>query len=511
MTMSISTILKKLNSRDTKLIPHLPNLNKTIKFASILIAIVFLGFLGHQILATDNFTFDNTSGLSRFREKQAAIESGNNQESWMNEALISNAISLSQALGGTIPETVLKGEQTTWIPSGIIGVSNNAISYLYNPPASGIQYIAQTANSFIGKPAYAATGYEGLQGILPVWKSFRNATYIIFSIIFIAIGIAIMLRIKISQNAVITIQSAIPKLITSLILVTFSYAIAGLLIDFSYVIEALLLNIINVNNNLNVTKLVSDPSVWSLLFSLFPVTAVLSLSNIAGLITNLLGGSYQLGIIINILSVVGIGTMAIAILIILIFVTILTIKFLLGLAKCYISLILRIILGPLEIALGALPNSKIGFSSWLVNVIANLAVFPITIVFIVLLNMITASINSKNLWAPGVLAKLDTNGQFLSAIIGFAGFILISKLPKLIPEAIFNIKPSPFGKAIGEGFAPIGAFAGKTVKTGAGLGLGGLDSKVGRYQDADGNWHNNDLRGKVVSGANKFYQSWNKK
>jgi len=49
----------------------------------------------------------------------------------------------------------------------------------------------------------------------------------------------IMLRVKISPQAVVTVQSAIPKLITTLILVTFSYAIAGLVIDLCNLVEAL--------------------------------------------------------------------------------------------------------------------------------------------------------------------------------------------------------------------------------------------------------------------------------
>jgi hypothetical protein len=41
---------------------------------------------------------------------------------------------------------------------------------------------------------------------------------------------------------------------------------------------------------------------------------------------------------------------------------------------------------------------------------------------------------------------------------------MLSKLPDLVPQAIFMIKPSPFGAAIGEGLGGItglGTFAGK--------------------------------------------------
>jgi hypothetical protein len=220
--MSVPNILQKLNSRDTKLIPQLPKLNKKIKFVSILIDLVFLTLLGRQILANDEITINKSAAIEKFKSKQAAIDQGNNQESWMNESMMSNAMSLNQAIAGTSPDNVLNGTATGWIPGGMIGFTNQSIAYLYNPPASGVQYIAQTVGNFLGKPTYAATGYDGLKGILPIWQSFRNAVYILFSIVFIGIGIAIMLRVKISQQAVISIQSALPSLITSLILDTFS-------------------------------------------------------------------------------------------------------------------------------------------------------------------------------------------------------------------------------------------------------------------------------------------------
>jgi len=46
----------------------------------------------------------------------------------------------------------------------------------------------------------------------------------------------IMFRVRISPQTVITVQSALPKIIFTLILITFSYAIAGFLIDLMYVV-----------------------------------------------------------------------------------------------------------------------------------------------------------------------------------------------------------------------------------------------------------------------------------
>jgi hypothetical protein len=133
-------------------------------------------------------------------------------------------------------------------------------------------------------------------------------------------------------------------------------------------------------------------------------------------------------------------------------------KFYFGLIKCYITLIFKIVIAPLEIGLGALPNSKIGFGSWLKDVIANLAVFPISILFMVFINYIMQLI-SGDIWKPSLLnlpLLLADSGALVSAGIGLAGLGMMAKLPKLIPEVMFQIKPSPYGTAMGEGYGMVG-------------------------------------------------------
>jgi len=472
--MSISNILQKLNSRDTQLTPQFPKISKKNKLFLFITIFTFSIILSHQILAVnETTTIDKSSAVAKFKEKQTAIENGNNQESWMNESIMSNAMSINQAIAGTIPDNILAGKSYQWIPGGMIGFTNQSIAYLYNSPASGVQYIAQTFNNFLGKPAYAATGYDGLKGIQDIWKSFRNTVYILFSVIFIGIGIAIMLRVKISQQAVISIQSAIPALVTSLVLVTFSYAIAGLLIDLSYVFQGLVLTILFnskttlFSSGINPTfAQLMDAGWWDfykLSLKAVPLTALTLLAGIpSGIIAGVISAvTFGAGAPLAI----GVGAIGfiLTFLIILIMILVYIIKFFFGMIKCYINLILRIILAPLEIGMGAIPNSKMNFSSWIWQVIANLAVFPISLIFLVLINMIIDSVNTSNLWAPPMLG----GSWLLCPVIGISALMLLSKLPSLIPEFIFNLKPSPFGKAIGEGLSPFG----KAARGGARYGV----------------------------------------
>lgn len=138
---------------------------------------------------------------------------------------------------------------------GAVGTMGNLIAVLYTPPASTGDYFRYLANNFgIVKPAYAAEkcdptkigvgiGFCGLSPLLSVWTVFRNLAYFFFVIAFVVVGMAIMLRVKIDPRTVMTIQNQIPKLIIALLLVTFSFAIAGFLIDLMYVVIYLFFNV----------------------------------------------------------------------------------------------------------------------------------------------------------------------------------------------------------------------------------------------------------------------------
>ena len=482
--MSIKNILRKLNSRDTRILPNINTLTKIIFIALITITATF--FI-KNILATDKTTVDE------FTKKQGAMKTGNNQESWMNEAASSNLMVANKALMGDVEFDDNGNIKTSWVPNGIIGVTNQAIASLYNPPFSGVQYIAQAVNNFLGKPAYAATGYQGLSTILPLWKGFRNVTYTVFSIIFIGIGIAIMLRIKISQNAVITIQSAIPNLITSLILVTFSYAIVGLLIDLSYVVEALGVSLIYKasGNTQLVSDIITNPNIIGKLSGLFFSGPVVIVGVIAAIISGVLiaiPATTIIGVIVLLVIIVGVA----------LFFVVNLLKFLFGILKCYTNIILRTIVGPLEIAVGSIPNMKIGFGTWFINIVANLLVFPISMIFLVMIKALMDAIGDSNgLWTPPGIGILGDK-NIIAAAIGLSSFVLLAKLPAMIPEFIFQIKPSPFGKAIGESFAGPAKWAKGATRSGFNSIL---DNKDVKYGDKDGSWwqkalyHGNKLNG----------------
>lgn len=472
-----------LNRRDHHLLPK--NLNFT-KIILILLACFAVTFSAKTILADNTTCGDgetpnadtgrcekknttpvlyNSEFQEKLTEKQAALEDTNiNAENWISSSADTNGLIIINALAGN-DTTAMTTKDSGWVPNGLIGSTNKVIASLYAPPISGVQYIADSINSFMGKPAYAANndGFNQLKGIQPLWKICRNTVYTLISVIFVVMGLMIMLRIKISPQATVTIQNSIPKIITTLILVTFSYAICGLIIDLTYLIQALVLSLITQTDSANIfTGNIDLPHLikggWDAYWSLAYKTMSNANFSTTGWTISILGGivGVVIGAFAGPLALAGAvfgGIIGLAILLIFTFIQL--IKFLFGCAKAYIILLLKIISAPLEIALGAFPNSKIGFSSWFIQTIAYASVFPICLIFLVILNVILNAVTFNQVWTPGVLQG-NAIGSYVGGIVGLSGLIILAKLPNLIPEAIFQLKPSPFGKALNETIAPIG-------------------------------------------------------
>ena len=114
-------------------------------------------------------------------------------------------------------------------------------------PVSGIAYFKDIARRAKLVPEVSAQGFgfSAANPVLGLWKMVRNVTYFLLILVIIVMSFMIMFRVKISPQTVITVQSALPKIIVALLLITFSYAIAGLLIDLMYVVIGLIAGMIS--------------------------------------------------------------------------------------------------------------------------------------------------------------------------------------------------------------------------------------------------------------------------
>jgi len=494
--MTIKQTVYRLNRRDLR---FFPKISSTLKIF-LLILTVFAAVFTTKIILAQEQTEEKPKNL--VKEMQDNMAKGNNQESWLDNGNLANLVSLRTMTSGTIPDKLLEegfDPNKAYIPGGLIGITNQIVASTYNSPASGIEYIAQLKNDFLGKPAYAAneTGFDSLKAIMGLWKTFRNVVYVLISLYFIVLGLMIMLRIKISPQAVITIQSSLPKVVTTLVLVTFSYAIAGFCIDLINVFQAIGLSLLfkgagktissgeglfpvsckqwSIINLFNLLldalgehyykfQNISNANFWmvkELIQRLAPNSVLLLLGGVLGTAVGAAAGVVNpIGGVLGGLIGFGAGAVIFSV-IVSIIIIVYMIKLCMGLCKTYINVLLQIIFSPFLIFIGIFPTSKKGFSDWITNLIANLAVFPATLLFLVIANLLVDTLGGQGflggagtgLWAP--LLVQGPFAWFLPTVVGISAIAMLSKIPQIVPEAIFGLKPSPLGKALGEGFGAL--------------------------------------------------------
>lgn len=126
-------------------------------------------------------------------------------------------------------------------------VSNLIVLPFVNPPASGIAWTYSglaDAGFFPKALAAEGIGMGSIQPFAKIWKIFRDVTYLLLVVVLIAIGFMIMFRTKINPQTVISVENSLPKIIIALILITFSFAIAGFLVDLMYMLIAIIVSIL---------------------------------------------------------------------------------------------------------------------------------------------------------------------------------------------------------------------------------------------------------------------------
>lgn len=133
---------------------------------------------------------------------------------------------------------------------GLIGFLPKIFGAVYAQPATTSEYVRYLASNFgIVKPANAQNntndnGFIMLKPIQELWKASRNIAYLFFVIIFVIIGLAIILRVRIDPRTVMSIDNQIPRIIIGIILITFSYGIAGFLIDTMWLVTYTGINVV---------------------------------------------------------------------------------------------------------------------------------------------------------------------------------------------------------------------------------------------------------------------------
>ncbi len=352
----------------------------------------------------------------------------------------------------TQDETIYK----TSMKSSALGNIAMGINTMYeNPPADLAYWVQDTAQSLGIAPrqVYAqGIGFTGLAPLLPVWKAFRNIAYLVLALAMIVIGFMVMLRKKIDPKTVVTVQNSIPRIVIALILITFSYAIVGLFIDVMYLLMGFLSIVVQgalPNTTLGKSLIpinFSNPGFVDLIRAVLTPAGEMSPS------TSMINDFYHGDVLGGLLNMIGTGIFYgtgigfIFMFIITIAYLIAFIRILMMLLNSYVQILLAVLTGPLQILVDVFPGAD-GFTSWVKNLAANLIVFPVTALLLMVADVITQYTGSQTLWTPPFLPQTIYSGTLpvvgnvtVGGMGGLAEGIIALGIVLAIPSIVNGIK-----------------------------------------------------------------------
>ena len=393
--------------------------------------------------------------------------------------------------------------------------NKSVFATLFNSKSSlsGVNYVREKLASLHVIPQVEAQtegfGFGALNPVRNIWRICRDIMYGFFVLIIIIFAFMIMFRVKLNPQTVVSVQSAIPKIIITLILVTFSYAIAGLMVDLMYVvigILALIFRSFGFVSGASWAKifelLTSGPGVgggsngilgwimgywWNFVLALFG-----SLLTILTGGFGLTGGAFAvIGIIIGVFLVIGV----------LIWLVIISAKVFILLIKTYIMILISVIFAPFIIGFGAiLPTG--GFNGWLKGLVSNLLIYPLAggliLLSVLFLSGTTHGVRTSiadwidvpresilNIFEPAgqplgqywypplTLGTQNETGRWdpLPILWTFASLGILAMVPKsadIIKGLMSGRGTEGMDSGIGAAFGAIGGYALGTARTGGG-------------------------------------------
>lgn len=395
--------------------------------------------------------------------------------------------------------------------NGLMGEGSNLIATLYQyQPSSTQSYLAHVSNNLqkhkIIPSALAASngiGFDTFSPFLSIWIAVRNLAYLGLVAFFIIYGFMMMFRVNLGQKTVISVQLAIPKLIVTLLIITFSYAIVGLVFDLMYVVIYFIFGyltsqglIISAFSFWNPARASSGFGNVGLIGSMVINSVVAIPAATIGVLNLVLGG---LGTIAGLVVIFVPGVGLLISLAISIAVLISYGKLFIKLIGSFISIVISLITAPLVLLGNAFPGSP-AIGNWFRSIVANVAVFPVTIVLLLfsymfmiqpilglctttfgailgsascesffgVSNLIPAGstkVRSVPLIAPKALINFD--GRSILALLGLGLLLMASKYVDIVKDAL-KVPPFKYGANIG-----------KALES----GLGGAKA-VGEYYDS---------------------------
>jgi len=332
--------------------------------------------------------------------------------------------------------------------NGLLGIlGSTSYSLAQNPPdvKTGDFFYSTLANNIFGiKPVHAA-GKDVFNTILEVWKAFRNIAYFAMIIILIVAGFMIMFRYQLGPRTEVTIFTAVPKILVSLLLITFSFAIGGFLLDLGIVAKAVIESFLKTLPSGSLKfAFPMDYGILRVIFAsyIFDIGGAAKNALDAGILTPIKGVGYLLGG----LDLSGSGIISALLMLILRLVTVVIafyIFFMLLLR--FAALFVYLIFSPMAFLWGALPGQQDTITKWFKNFMVNVLTFPL--VYLIFNLALYVRFFPDAIQMPDIgMGTVDpatglVHGTYLNPLIAFGILLLATKVPAFLEEA-FDVVPS---------------------------------------------------------------------
>lgn len=273
---------------------------------------------------------------------------------------------------------------------GLLGTVENGNMALLNN-FNGVNLSSYLASEWV--PGYdkstsiyaASDGYSYLDetNVDVLWDRIRLISYIFFVVILIVAGFMIMFRHKIGGQLAVSVFNTLPNIIIALILVTFSFAIVGLLLN----IGVMLINVIASVLGTSADTAIQVQHPFSLFTSIF-----------SGELKSLgfkFAGSLLVALILGIIAATVTGPTGLvtaatagtvfALLIALVIAGVViwaSIRVYITLLTAYLGLILNTIMAPVYLTFSAFPGQGYLVQDWLNRIITGVLTFPVVYFFL---------------------------------------------------------------------------------------------------------------------------------
>lgn len=344
---------------------------------------------------------------------------------------------------------------------GALQTVGGTISDMYNnPTATTGEYFAYIQNNagfiphaYAASPAGNGQGYQGLQTLtLQFWQWTRNIAYFFLAIVLILIAFIILVRGKVGQVEV-TLTNVIPRIIMALVLITFSYAIAGFIIDlmnlgfgiidYSIFFEPKSSLASNLSLLLNTSPSYYDP--YQPTFSVWQILGTTGLLSTTAGVPTAVSANFGSGVIQNVLSRIadlaqaGAGNNGLILLIFAIASLFAVFRIFFALLGNYIILLFLPVAAPLMFTFGVLPGRTGMITWWFKRMFAAILSFIGVYTMFCFIFITTAFASQQGgsiLSAP--LLGLSSSPSAAPALMGLVAFGLLMATP-MIPTTMERV------------------------------------------------------------------------